>query len=71
MAGLLASIVNEELGKMIPVADFGLSSLVAVTGDVSQTTTVVAFLTLAAVLCHVAYMLEDIKGHKVPNPPQA
>ena len=45
---------------MIPVANFGLSSLVAVAADVSQTATVVAFLTLTAVLCHVAYKLENV-----------
>src|SRR5579859_5047452 len=53
--------LTRRIDEMMPVADFSLSSLVAVSADVSPTTTVVAFLALAAVLCHMACNLEKVK----------
>lgn len=61
MAWLLASIVNREGGKVVPITNLSLSSLVAIAADVAQTSTVVAFLTLTAVLCHVAYRLDNAR----------
>jgi hypothetical protein len=48
--------------EKIPIADLGLSGLVAIAADVSQAATVVALLSLAAVFRHVAYYVNDEEG---------
>jgi hypothetical protein len=39
----------------LPIADLGLSGLIAITADMSQSTAVIAFLALRAVFGHVAF----------------
>jgi len=51
--GLVGTVAGNMAGLLAPVANFGLSGLITVAADMSQATTVVAFLTLGAVLCHM------------------
>lgn len=53
---LTPNAVRDEIDEKEPVTNFRLRGLIAVATDVSQTSAVVAFLALTAILCHVAYI---------------